>query len=166
MRQRVGIAVGLTAALAAVDLAVQASVRGDPALAHHRTVAWMALSFAILAAVLGSAALPSRPLAWSAGVLGGGLAGNLGSALLHHRTIPNPFVAGDIAFNLADAFVVAGLVLGGAAAMLLADRYRNLLPQHTIPVRLARYASGRCAAWRDGPQSGDHPGMTTEEEVR
>jgi hypothetical protein len=139
MRQRLGITLGLTALLATVDLVVQASVAGNPGLAHHRTVAWMVLSFGILAVVLGSTALPSRLLAATAGVLGGGLAGNLGSALLHHGVIPNPFVAGDVAFNLADAFVVVGLVAGGVAVMRLAERHRHLLPRHTIPVRIARY---------------------------
>ena len=146
MRQRFGIAVGITALLATVDLVVQASVAGNPGLAHHRTVAWMVLSFGILAVVLGSAALPSRLLAATAGILGGGLAGNLGSALIHHRVIPNPFVAGDIAFNLADAFVVVGLVTGGVAVMHVAHRYRHLLPRHTIPVRIARYLAARVKA--------------------
>lgn len=150
MRLRVGIAVGLAAVLAAVDLAVQASVAGDPGLAHHRTVTWMVLSIGILAVVLGSTVLPSRLLAFSAGILAGGLAGNLGSAVLHHRVIPNPFVAGDVAFNLADTFVVAGLLIGAVAVMRLANRYRHLLPRHTIPVRLARYVAARCAAARNG----------------
>jgi hypothetical protein len=149
MRLRLGIAVGLAAVLAATDLVVQASVAGDPALAHHRTPAWMVLSFGILAVVLGSAALPSPLLAAGAGILGGGLAGNLGSAVLHHRVIPNPFVAGDIAFNLADAFVVAGLMVGGIAVMRLANRYRHLLPRHTIPVRIYRFVAARCAAARN-----------------
>lgn len=164
MRIRLATAVGLTAVLAATDLAVQASVAGDPALAHHRTLAWLLLSFGILAGVLGSAALPSRLLACSAGILGGGLAGNVGSALLHHRLIPNPFVAGDVAFNLADTFVVAGLLVGGVAVILLANRYRHLLPRHTIPVRLARYAAARCAAARNARQSGASR-VTVEEEV-
>ena len=149
MRQRLGIAVGLAAVLAGVDLVVQASVASDPALAHHRTVNWMVLSFGILAVVLGSAALPSRLLALAAGILGGGLAGNLGSAVLHSRTIPNPFVAGDLASNLADAFVIAGLVVGWIAVMRLANRFRHLLPRHTIAVRLARYVAARCAAARN-----------------
>lgn len=149
VRLRLGIALGLTSVLAATDLAVQASVAGNPGLAHHRTLAWLLLSFGILAVVLGSAALPSRLLACSAGILGGGLTGNLGSALLHHRVIPNPFVAGDVAFNLADTFVVAGLLLGALAVMRLANRYRHLLPRHTIPVRLVRYVAARCAAARN-----------------
>jgi lipoprotein signal peptidase len=95
--------------------------------------------------VLASAALPSRLLAASAGILGGGVAGNLGSAVLHHRVIPNPFVAADVAFNLADTFVVAGLIVGAIAAMRLADRYRHLLPRHTIPVRIYRYLAARYA---------------------
>lgn len=148
MWRRLGIAVALTIALAAADLVVQASLAAEPALAHHRTVAWMVVSVGILGVVLASSALPSRLLATSAGVLGGGLAGNLGSAVLHHRVIPNPFVAGDVAFNLADTFLIAGLVVGAVAVMRLAVRYRHLLPRHTIPVRIAHYVAARRAAAR------------------
>jgi len=150
VRARLGIAVAVMVALAAADLAVQASLPADPAFAHHRTQAWMGLSFGILLLVLLSARLPSRLLALGAGVFAGGLAGNLGSAALHHRVIPNPFVAADIAFNLADVFVVAGLLLSAVACMRLAVRFRHLLPTHTIPVRIARYVYARCAAARNG----------------
>ena len=122
---------------------MKAALAGDPALAHHRTQAWMALSFGILLLVLLCTRLPSRLFALGAGVFSGGLLGNLGSAALHHRVIPNPFVVGDLAFNLADTFVVAGLLLVGVATMRLAVRYRHLLPTHTIPVRIVRYVIAR-----------------------
>jgi len=140
---RLGIASTVALALAAADLAVKASLPADPALAHHRTQAWMGLSFGILLLALLCTRLPSRLFALGAGVFAGGLLGNLGSAVLHGRTIPNPFLAADLAFNLADTFVVAGLVLVGIATMGLAVRYRHLLPTHTIPVRLARYVIAR-----------------------
>ena len=110
----------------------------------------MGLSFGVLLLVLLSTRLPSRLFALGAGVLAGGLLGNLGSAAIHHFLIPNPFVAGDVAFNLADVWVVCGVAIVGAAGMLLAVRYRHLLPTHTIPVRVVRYVSARCAAARNG----------------
>jgi len=143
VRARLGIATAVALALAGADLAVKAAVPADPAFAHHRTQTWMGLSFGLLLLVLLLTRLPSVPFALGAGVLAGGLGGNLGSALLHHRAIANPFVAGTFAFNLADTFVLAGVLLLGAASMLLAVRHRHLLPTHTIPVRIARFVIAR-----------------------
>jgi hypothetical protein len=150
VRARLGIATAVALALAVADLVVEGSVRANPAYAHHRTQGWMGLSFGVLLLVLLSTRLPSRLFALGAGVLAGGLLGNLGSAAIHHFLIPNPFVAGDVAFNLADVSVVAGVVIVGVAGMLLAVRHRHLLPTHTIPVRVVRYVAARCAAARNG----------------
>jgi hypothetical protein len=138
VRARLGIATAVALALAGADLAVKAALPADPALTHHRTQAWMALSFGLFVLVLVVTRLPSWPFALGAGVLAGGLGGNLGSALLHHRAIANPLVAGGFAFNLADTFIISGVLLIGASSMQLALRYRHLLPTHTIPVRIAR----------------------------
>ena len=143
MGARLGIAVAVMVALAAADLAVKASLPSDPALAHHRTQAWIGLSFGILLLVLLCTRLPSRLFAVGAGVFAGGIVGNLGSAALHHRVIPNPFVVGEVAFNLADTLIVSGLFLAGLAIMVLAVRHRHLLPTHTIPVRIVRYVIAR-----------------------
>ncbi|HEY2542817.1 MAG TPA: hypothetical protein VGH92_07155 [Gaiellaceae bacterium] len=137
------MAVVVAVALAAVDLVVKAVVPADAAFAHHRTPAWMGLSVGILVVVLLSTRLPSRLFALGAGVFVSGILGNLSSAALHHGLIPNPFVAGNVAFNLADTFVLGGALLVGIAAMRLALRHRELLPTHTIPVRIARYAIAR-----------------------
>lgn len=150
VRARLGIATAVALALAVADLVVDGAVRADPAYAHHRTQGWMGLSFGVLLLVLLSTRLPSRLLALGAGVFAGGLLGNLGSAALHDFLIPNPFVAGDVAFNLADVSVVAGVALVGVAGMRLAVHYRHLLPTHTIPVRVVRYVAARCAAARNG----------------
>ena len=150
MRARLGIAVAVALALAVADLVVEGTVRANPAYAHPRTQGWMGLSIGVLLLVLLSTRLPSRLLALGAGVLAGGLLGNLGSAALHHLRIPNPFVAGDVAFNLADVAVVGRVAIVGVAGMLLAVRYRHLLPTHTIPVRVVRCVAARCAAARNG----------------
>ncbi len=149
MRARLGIATAVALALAVADLVVEGSVLANPAYAHHRTQGWMALSFGVLLLVLLSTRLPSRLLALGVGVLAGGLLGNLGSAAVHDFLIPNPFVLGDVAFNLADVSVVCGVAIVGVAGMLLAVRYRELLPTHTIPVRVVRYVAARCAAARN-----------------
>lgn len=148
MRARLGIAAAAALALAVADLVVKAAVPGDPAMAHHRSQSWMALSFGLFLLVLLFTRLPSRLLAFGAGVLAGGLLGNLCSAAIHDRVIANPFVAGDVAFNLADVVVLCGIALLGVAGMRLALRYRHLLPTHTIPVRVVRYAHARLAARR------------------
>ena len=92
--------------------------------------------------------LPSRQFALAVGVLAGGLLGNLVSAVTHGGVVENPFVAGDVAFNLADALVLGGLVLVAVAAMRLAVRFRHLLPTQTIPVRIARHVNAHPAARR------------------
>lgn len=137
MRARFGIVAGTAAVLAAADLVVKASL--TVRFEHARSAGWAAGSLALLVLALLVARLPSRLLAFAAGVFAGGIAGNVVSAALHHGLVPNPFVAGDVAFNLADCLVLAGLVLGIAATMRLALRFRHLLPKHTIPVRIARF---------------------------
>jgi len=66
----------------------------------------------------------STALALVGGVLLGGAAGNLAS-LAFWPGVPNPLVAGGLAFNLADVFAAAGgLVLVPLAAGLVAWRSR------------------------------------------
>jgi lipoprotein signal peptidase len=118
-------------------------------LAHERSAGWATVSLGLLVVAFLVARLPSRLLALAAGVFAGGLTGNLVSAVTRHDLVPNPFTVGDVAFNVADVFVLAGIVLGIVATMRLAVRFRHLLPQHTIPVRIARYVAARCVAARD-----------------
>ena len=92
----------------------------DPLGAHHRSHAWVVVSVALLVVAALSTRLPSRQFALAAGVLAGGLLGNLVSAVTHGGAVENPFVAGDVAFNLADVLVLGGLVLVALAAMRLA----------------------------------------------
>jgi hypothetical protein len=56
-------------------------------------------------------------LAIAGGVAAAGAFGNLVSALAWRNGVPNPIVDGDIAFNLADVWTLAGALalVGGAA---------------------------------------------------
>jgi uncharacterized membrane protein YjfL (UPF0719 family) len=145
---RFGIAVGSAVVLAGADLIVKAALPAG--LEHHRSPAWAAASLILLLVAFLVTRLPSRLLALAAGVFAGGLLGNLASAATHDRVVPNPFVVGGLAFNLADVLLLAGIVLGIAATMRLAIRFRHLLPTRTIPVRLFHYVAARCAAARNG----------------
>jgi hypothetical protein len=127
MRRRGLIVLLVTPPLATVDLVVKASVHTEPWNFHQRTGAWVVLSLVLVAAVGGLTALPSRAVALFAGVLNAGGLGNLVSAAQHRLVVPNPFVLGQIAFNLADVFVVVG-VLGLVASIgQVAIRHRDYL---------------------------------------
>ena len=139
MAARVCILVAVALPLTAADLATKALLPTYPGLYHDRSNAWALASIALLALAIALCRLPSRLLAAAAGVFAAGLAGNLVSALDHRGGVPNPFVAGTVAFNLADVLFVAGVALVGAAGMRVARRHRHLLPTASIPVRIARY---------------------------
>lgn len=142
VRGRIAIVVFLAVPLAGIDLFVKSVLPTAPLLFHRRSGEWMILSVVVLVFALLLTRLPSRLLAGSAGLLAAGVLGNLVSARLHHGRVPNPFVIvrGDLelAFNLADLFVLGGIVLLTVAAARLAVRYRHLLPQSTLAVRLFR----------------------------
>ncbi len=142
---RLSLFVAVALPLTAVDLAAKAALPTDPGLYHARSGAWELGSAALLAVAVALCRLPSRLFAAAAGVFAAGLAGNLLSALHHGGAVPNPFVAGTVAFNLADLLLVTGIALVGAAGMRLARRHRHLLPTATIPVRIVRYVRGRGA---------------------
>jgi lipoprotein signal peptidase len=99
-------------ALAAVDQWVKVLVSTPAWAQHHRSDAWFAGSCAILIAILPLTRLPSRAVAIAAGVFAGGVLGNLISAGTDGLYVPNPIIImhgmGGIAFNPADAFILAG----------------------------------------------------------
>ena len=131
MPRRALIVVLLSLALATTDLVVKNEIPTQPWNFHQRTAAWVVLSFCVLAAVAALAILPSRAVAVFAGVLDGGGLGNLVSALQHRLVVPNPFVAGPFAFNLADTFVFVGVVGLVASLSIVARRHRR----HLLPPR-------------------------------
>jgi hypothetical protein len=142
MRKRLAIAVLLAVPLAGIDLLVKSVLPTVSLFLHRRSGEWMIVSAVLFVLALGLTRLPSRLLAGGAGLLAAGVLGNLVSASLHRGLVPNPFVIvrGDVelAFNLADVFVLSGIVLLTVAALRLAVRHRELLPESTIAVRLVR----------------------------
>jgi hypothetical protein len=150
VRNRIAIVVLLGVPLAGLDLYVKYELPTAPLYLHRRSGEWMILSAVLLIVALLLARLPSRLLAASAGLLAAGVLGNLVSAGLHHGLVPNPFVIDhrdfELAFNLADLFVLAGIVLSTVAALRLTVRYRHVLPQSTVAVRLVRHLRSRLAS--------------------
>jgi lipoprotein signal peptidase len=113
--------------LTVVDLGQKATA---PVYGHPRGVAYVLVAAVItVLLVLFVPRVPSRPLAVTGGVAAAGALGNLVSALAWRGGIPNPIVAGEIAFNVADLCAVTGaaaLVLG---AVVFALRHPALLRQ-------------------------------------
>ena len=96
-------------ALAALDLAINAALPTKAWDFHQRSQVWSALTAALVVVLLLLALLPSRLVAISAGVVAGGVLGNLISALEHGGRVPNPIVTSSLALNVADIFVLAGV---------------------------------------------------------
>ena len=59
---------------------------------HGRSAAWVALSLALLGAVAALARVPSLLVGISAGILAGGVLGNLVSGALNSWAVPDPIV--------------------------------------------------------------------------
>lgn len=121
--------------LAALDLLVKSVVATTDWDYHHRSFAWSALAIVWLCALLVVPLFPSRLAAVAAGVVAGGVAGNVVSAYLNDGRVPNPFVAAQTAFNLADLFVFAGVPVLTVALARLAIRHRATIDRFVPPRR-------------------------------
>src|SRR3954447_17907843 len=134
-----GIVLVLTAGLiAAVDLVHKAiALHGpEPVVGHERPVGYIAAGATAatiwaIAIVLAS----SVPIAVAGGIAVGGAGANLTSLELwpSFAGVPDPLVAGRIAFNVADVAVAVGLVLVVATTLVFAVRNRSRLRE---PVRV------------------------------
>ena len=115
------------AVLAAADLAQKAT---EPVYGHPRSLAYAALAVLIAGAVLAFVPrVPSRLLACAGALAVAGAAGDGLSAVLWRGGVPNPIVAGDVAFNVADVYAVLGAVGLVCGAVLFAVRNPHLLHQ-------------------------------------
>ena len=113
MRQRLVFFVTLTLGLAARDFAVKEWLPTSEWLLHERSSGWVGLSAALLVGCLAIAAISSRMVTAAAAITAGGTLGNLVS-VGRYGGVPNPLLVGGangIAFNVADVFVVGGLVI-------------------------------------------------------
>jgi len=112
--------------LATVDLSVKLSLPTPEWAFHHRSDRWVALSLMVLIGACALARVPSRAVVVAAGVMCGGVLGNLVSARWNRDRVPNPLVVGHqfgVAFNLADvAFVVGDLLLVATIACVAIRR--------------------------------------------
>jgi lipoprotein signal peptidase len=114
-------------ALAAVDLVQKADA---PVYGHPRGTGYVVVAAALAAVLVDFVPrVPSLTLSLAGGVAAAGALGNAVSALAWRGGVPNPIVAGAVAFNIADVCAVvgaAGLVVGAA---LFALRNPQLLRQ-------------------------------------
>lgn len=144
--ERLFLVLAPAAALAAVDLAVKATMPTAPWHFHERSHGWVALSVAVLVGALALARVPSRAVAVCAGVMSGGVGGNLLSAGWNDNRVPNPLVIGDhfngIAFNAADVFILVGNLLLTVSLIVATIQNRDRL----IPARRwAEVVRRRCS---------------------
>ena len=75
--------------------------------------------------------MPSRAVALSAGIMSGGVIGNLVSARWDDNQVPNPLVLGNgmsvVAFNLADVCFLLGNLMLMVSLMAVTIRNRDRL---------------------------------------
>jgi hypothetical protein len=135
MLRRLTLALVPAAAVATVDLAVSAALSTTAWDFHHRSQAWLLLAAGMTVVLLALAVLPSRLVAVSAGVVAGGVLGNLVSALDHGGRVPNPIVVGSVALNPADVCVLAGVPVLMSALARVSIRNRELIDRLIPPRR-------------------------------
>jgi hypothetical protein len=143
MGRRLSFIVAGTFGLAAIDLAVKASLPTSSWLLHERSIGWLALSAVLVTGCFALALVPSSFVAAAAGLSAGGALGNLVSAIGHGGAVPDPLLLGGatngIAFNLADVFVVLGLLaLVPALVATSVQNRRSLIPPRRWERRLRR----------------------------
>jgi lipoprotein signal peptidase len=130
------LAAGVVAGLDLTHKAIAVSERDGAVFAHPRSGLYVLVVAAASAAWVGAILLTgSLSIALSGGVLAGGAAGNVLSLALWPSVagVPNPLIAGGVAFNVADLAVAAGVVLLIATTAAFAARNRERLRE---PVRL------------------------------
>lgn len=124
----------LALSFSCIDLWVKAIDPAPSWALHQRSVLWAILSVLVLLSALPLSRLPSDGVTLGAGVLAGGVLGNLISAGTDHLVVPDPLLVathdGGFAFNLADMFILGGNLMLIVALSNLAIRNRHRLPRH------------------------------------
>ncbi len=133
MIRTLALLLGAAAVVAAIDLshkALAVSERGGAVLSHDRSAPYVTGLAAATLAWAGAIALVRSPaIALTGGLVLGGAIGNLASFAFWPslQGVPDPLVAGSIAFNLADVAAVLGLALLLPAIVVFAMRNRERL---------------------------------------
>jgi len=128
-----GLLIGAAGVVAAVDLAHKAhaiSTEGGAVLTHDRSAHYTVGLAAVSLAWAGAIALTrSTSISLAGGLVLGGAVGNLFSMVLWPSMpgVPDPIVAGGIAFNVADVSAVLGLMLLVPAILVFTVRNRDRL---------------------------------------
>jgi uncharacterized membrane protein (DUF4010 family) len=135
VRLRLSLTIAPAIAVAALDLVVKHVLPTHVIDVHQRSHAWSVLTFVLLVIVVALTVLPSRLAALAAGLVAGGILGNLTSALVRGGRIPNPLVVGNLAFNVGDVFVIAGVPLLMVALVRVAIGHRERIDQLIPPRR-------------------------------
>lgn len=138
MRSTALVLILTASTVAATDLVHKGvALSGDqPVVGHERPAGYVVaglLASAIWAATI--VLVGSLPIAIAGGIAVGGALGNLLSLLLwpSFDGVPDPLIAGRIAFNLGDVAVVLGLFLVISTTIVFAVRNRARLRE---PVRI------------------------------
>lgn len=133
MTRTLALLLGAATTAAALDLAHKAlaiAERGGAVLVHERSALYVVGVAAASLAWAGAVAMTrSSAIALAGGLVLGGAAGNLVSIALWPSLpgVPDPIVAGELAFNVADAAVAAGVALLVPATVVFALRNRARL---------------------------------------
>ncbi len=133
MTRSLSFLAGTAGAVAGLDLAQKAfsiSERGGAVLVHGRPAVYVAgLAAAALVWAVAVVRVRSASIAVAGGVVLGGALGNLASIALWPSLagVPDPLVAGGVAFNLADVFVALGFVVLLPTTALFALKNREHL---------------------------------------
>jgi lipoprotein signal peptidase len=129
VRTRRLVAVIVAGVVAVLDLGQK--LIGETGFHHERSLgSLLVMAGVAIALVVVVPRMHSLPVVLGAGIAAGGAVGNLLSALAWGAGVPDPLVLGDVAFNLADLFVLAGdaLLLTSAAVYALRNRDRLRQP--------------------------------------
>jgi hypothetical protein len=135
MKRTVGLLLGAAAVVVALDLGqkqLAISERGGAVYLHDRPLRYVIAGAALTLAWAGAIALTrSSLIAVAGGVVLGGAAGNLLSFALWPSLpgVPDPIVAGGLAFSLGDVAVGIGLLMMIPASLVFAHQKRGRLFQ-------------------------------------
>lgn len=143
--ERIFLVLTAAVALMGADLWIKATIPTAAWHFHERSNAWVALCVLLLLGALALARIPSRAVAVGAGVMSGGVGGNLLSARWNDSRVPNPLVIGGysngIAFNAADVFFLVGILFLMVSLIVVTIRHRDrLIPPRELRAAIRRHA--------------------------